>query len=348
MTGPIISIAIATYNSESTLAKTLDSIKKQTYSQSKIEILIIDGGSIDNTILIANRYKSTVISNYKTELIYAKHLGFLKAKGRYLMYLDSDEVLENPKSLEIKLSAFQKVPHVKAVMLSGYKSPTNGPEINNYINEFGDPFSFFVYRQSMGDKFLINSWINKYKKFLKNNDRNFLVFDFNKVKPLPLIELWAGGCMIDIEFCRKKFRKIKRNPGLIAHLFYLLNDEKKLISITKNDATIHYSVESLSKYLKKIGSRVKNNVFNTAMGEGGFVGREDYQTDWIKFKKFLFIPYSLSLIIPCMDGLYLYLSRKKIIYLLHPFLCIYTSTLILYYLILKILHINPRLKNYGA
>ena len=219
----MISIAIATFNSAKTLERTLQSIRKQTYPQEKIEVMVIDGGSTDQTINIAKKYKCRIIPNSKTDLIYAKHIGFLKARGQYLMYLDSDEVLENRNSLKIKLSAFKKDVRVRAVMLSGYKTPKEFSDINYYSNEFGEPFSFFIYRESKGDGFLFRSWSEKYNKVY--DDKKYAIFDFYNTNPLPIVELWAGGCMIDLKYARSTFPQVKKNPALLAHLFYLLNQK---------------------------------------------------------------------------------------------------------------------------
>ena len=254
---PLISIAIATFNSEQTLTLTLESIKNQDYPRKKVEILIIDGGSTDKTRSIAKKYHCRILENHKTELIFAKQIGFLKATGKYLIYLDSDEVLENSRSLSLKYLASQNTNQVKAVMPSGYKTPSKYSSINYYINEFGDPFTFFVYRESKGDNFLIKDWLNKYKKV--QEDKNCVIFNFKNVNSLPLIELWAGGCMVDLAYARANFPQIKKRPSLIAHLFYLLNNKNCLLAITKNDNTIHYSSSSIQKYLKKLSSRIKNN-----------------------------------------------------------------------------------------
>ena len=341
----MISIAIATFNSAKTLEKTLQSIRKQTYPQEKIEVMVIDGGSTDQTINIARKYKCKIIPNPKTDLIYAKHIGFLKARGEYLMYLDSDEVLENPDSLKLKYSAFQKNERVRAVMISGYKTPKDYSAINYYSNEFGDPFSFFIYKESKGYKFLLRDWSNKYKKIYENGE--CAIFDFKDIRPLPIVELWAGGCTIDLKYARSTFPQIKKNPAFLAHLFYLLNKKNCLLAMTKNDPTIHYSSENVHKYLKKIASRVKNNVYQTQMGEGGFLGREEFQPPLNRFKKYLFIPYTLSFILPTIDATYLTISRKKMIYLLHPILCICTTLLTLYYFSLKVLRVNPKIQTYG-
>ncbi len=347
MKHPLISIAIATFNSEKTLKATLESIKKQTYPKSQIETLIIDGGSVDKTLKIAKKYKTRLIPNPKTELIYAKYLGFYQAKGQYLIFLDSDEVLSNNKSLEIKLSAIKKIHGIRAAMLGGYKTPDYSSQINNYINEFGDPFSFFIYRESKGDQYLIPDFTKRFSKQLLYEDQDCIVIDFKNVLPLPLIELWAGGSMIDLEYAKKKFTQIKKNPGLLAHLFYLITARGGLLALSKNDFTSHDSVSSLNKYLKKLSSRVKNNIFNTDMGKGGFTGRDNYQTSWYKWRRYLFIGYALSLFFPILDGIYLSLSRQKKIYLLHPILTWYTLGLISYFGMIKLLGVKVEVGHYG-
>lgn len=348
MNYPLISIAIATFNSQSTLKRTLNSIIKQTYPEKKIEILIIDGGSHDKTLQIAEKFPVRILDNPKTDLIFAKEIAYFQARGKYLMYLDSDEVLENTNSLTQKCLIFQENPKVKAVMIGGYKTPKDFNPINYYINEFGDPFSYFLYKESKGDQYLVNDWRKKYNKNIKNEDSTSLVLNLNNIKNVPLIELCAGGSMIDIMFCRKYIKEIKTHPELIPHLFYFLNQKKTYLALSKNDFTIHYSSPNIYKYFKKISSRVRNNVFVSTMGKAGHEGRERFHSKTMKWKKYLFIPYSFSIIFPVIDSLYLSISRKKYIYLFHVILCLYTSSVLLYYYSLKIVDIKPRMKVYGT
>lgn len=342
---PVVSIAIATYNSERTLEKTLKSIEKQTYPKNKIEVLIIDGGSTDRTIAIAKKYKSKIIPNPKVELDYAKHIGYLQAKGKYLLYLDSDELLENNRSIEIKYLAFKNNKNVRGVMPSGFKSPRGISSINDYITEFGDPFSFFVYRETKGYKFLIKDFSRRFT--VVDEDINCVVLDFKQAKYLPLIEPWAGGSMVDLQYLKSNFPILQKDLTLIAHIYYLLIKNKNYLAISKQDNTIHYSCESIRKYLKKIGSRVRNNVYLTNMGKSGYEGREQFQPNSFRIKKYFFVPYSIILVLPLYDGITLAVSRKKAVYLLHPFLCLYTTVFILYYYILKFIGITPKIKTYG-
>lgn len=342
---PLFSIAIATFNSEKTLALCLDSIKKQIYPASQIEVLIIDGGSTDKTLKIAKKYKYKVISNPQTEIIYAKQIGFTQARGKYLMYLDSDEVLDNPDSLKIKYQTFAENRRVGAIIPSGYQTPQNFPAINYYSNDFGDPFSYFMYRESKADGYFLPELMNKYSVVQKTNSS--VVFNFKKSKKLPLVELFAGGCTLDLSFCRKKFPQIKHSPELIALLFYLLNQAGCYIAVTKNDPTIHYSLPSVEKYLKKISSRVKNNIFATSMGQSGYSGREKFQQA-ISFKKFLFLPYAFLIILPLIDSVRLVFAKKKLVYLWHLPLSIYTAYLIVYFYLFKLVKPAQSVAPYGS
>lgn len=340
-----ISIVIATFNSEAVLTKVLESIKKQSFPSNKIEILILDGGSTDNTFEIASKYKCTVINNPKTEPVYAKFLGYLNARGKYIAYLDHDEVIENTKSLELKRSIFLKEKFVKAVIGSGYKNPLGYPFINNYINEFGDPFSAFIYNLSKDSKFFLPMMMKKYS--IRDNEKDYVIFDLNYIKKMPLIELCAAGSMFDANYMKKNFPQTLKNPSLIPHFFYLMNSRYSLIAITKNDALIHYSSDTVKKYLNKIRWRIKNNVYHIAdMGESGFAGREKYSSKIYRYKKFVYIPYVYTIIFCLLDSIKLSITRKNIYYFIHLPLSIFTASQIVYHYVCKFLGQKPQLKSY--
>lgn len=86
---PLISISIPTLNSAKTLRKTLDSLKNQTYKN--MEIIIGDGGSKDDTVAIAKEYSAKVC--YGKALGKARYEILKRAKGKYLMTLDSDQYI---------------------------------------------------------------------------------------------------------------------------------------------------------------------------------------------------------------------------------------------------------------
>lgn len=100
---PLLSIIIPTYNSSPTLHKAIESILCQTCSD--YEILVMDGGSKDDTVAIVKEYqlKSPLISliSEPDKGIYdAMNKGVQKAKGDWLYFLGCDDYLINEKVLE--------------------------------------------------------------------------------------------------------------------------------------------------------------------------------------------------------------------------------------------------------
>lgn len=340
---PTISIIIATFNSAHSLPLVLDSINKQIFPKKRIEILIVDGGSIDETLNIVKRYDCRVINNPKIEPVSAKLLGYKYAKGDYILYLDADEVIENPYSLSLKYSIFQKDEEIKAVIGSGYKNPNNASFLTSYINDFGDPFSFFIYRLSKNSKYYY-SGLKQLFPTLKEYP-TVVIFDFSKKGKSLLLELGAANSMMDLNYLRKTFPSF--TSEIFAHLFQLLISKSEWAAMTKNDPVIHYATTNLKTYLNKISWRIKNNVFyKSEMGISGFSGRERFQSFSFKIKKYLFIPYAFFIVFPFLDSMMLSFSRRNIFYMLHLPLTIYTAGMIIYYYYLKIIGIKQKLRSY--
>jgi glycosyltransferase involved in cell wall biosynthesis len=87
----VVSIIVPTKNSSRTLAACLRSIKGQTYPD--LEVIVVDGNSSDSTINLAESYGATVIA-LDAERTTAKNMGTSKSRGDFLLYLDSDMVLD--------------------------------------------------------------------------------------------------------------------------------------------------------------------------------------------------------------------------------------------------------------
>ncbi|MEG0826313.1 MAG: glycosyltransferase family 2 protein [Bacilli bacterium] len=93
-----VSIIIPCYNCHKTIEKTVLTIVAQTYDN--IEILLIDDGSTDETLKILkelqNKNKNiTVFSNKNFGVSYTRNFGIKKANGEYIMFVDSDDLLDS-------------------------------------------------------------------------------------------------------------------------------------------------------------------------------------------------------------------------------------------------------------
>lgn len=107
----LVSVIIPTYNSEKYIAETLNSVLNQTYRE--IEIIIIDDCSKDNTFEIVKEYekKYSNIVCLKQEqnkgVAEARNRGIKKSRGRYIAFLDSDD-LWYEKKLEKQLKLMKE------------------------------------------------------------------------------------------------------------------------------------------------------------------------------------------------------------------------------------------------
>ncbi len=103
MDQPLISIVLTTYNSRTTLPLVLNAILKQTYPLNKMELIIVDGGSRDETIDIIKKFLEENSYKFKAVrfIIHDKNYGVSKArndgikasKGDFILILDADVVL---------------------------------------------------------------------------------------------------------------------------------------------------------------------------------------------------------------------------------------------------------------
>lgn len=87
----LISVIIPSYNQGQFISKTIESILSQSYKN--VEILVIDGGSSDNTVDILKGYENRIYwvsekDNGQTDAI---NKGMAMAKGDILTYLNSDD-----------------------------------------------------------------------------------------------------------------------------------------------------------------------------------------------------------------------------------------------------------------
>lgn len=317
---PLISVIIATFNSSKLLPRTLTALVNQTYPRDRMEILMVDGGSTDDTLGIAEKYGCIVINNPETEPVHAKLLGIQNAKGKYLMTLDHDEVLVNPNSIEKRIGLLEDYPACKVAFCSGYKRPDDYPLLNEYISEFGDPFSLFMFNFSKGYVFHERGL----KKIceVEKEENDFILVSFEHTKLLPIIELCCLATIVNIEWF-KIHSNVSSDSRDMAHLFYIMLSlgYSKTVML-KHDPLVHYSADSMKAYFPKLKWRIRNNIHFVDKGENGFAGRQKY-IGYSKYKKFLFIPYTVF--VPCcfIHGIYLSVTRKNPVYLLHPFLCWY-------------------------
>lgn len=90
----LISIIVPVYNAEKYLAKCIESIINQTYSN--LEIILINDGSTDNSLEICNIYSKQdnrikIIDKKNEGVSVARNLGIETSRGKWISFIDSDD-----------------------------------------------------------------------------------------------------------------------------------------------------------------------------------------------------------------------------------------------------------------
>lgn len=149
----MIDIIIPAYNAFETIEFTLDSIVKQSFKDN-LNIYIVDDCSTSTYDYLKDKYKEVTINilRYKTNKGpgYARQYGIDHSKSKYIVFIDSDDLFDNPLSLEEMYNAMEK---------------NNYDVLNTYLKEdyYGNTDSCYARFETLHGKIYKRSFLEKYK-----------------------------------------------------------------------------------------------------------------------------------------------------------------------------------------
>lgn len=144
----LVSIIIPNYNSELTIVETIESVRNQTYSE--WELLIVDDGSTDGSENIIKPFISSRIHYIKRPDTVKKggnacrNLGIRNAKGQYLIFLDSDDLLA-PYCLQQRIDYISKHNDLDFAVFNQYSFSDNieNHKLHSHLTT-DDPLEHFL------------------------------------------------------------------------------------------------------------------------------------------------------------------------------------------------------------
>lgn len=149
----LISIIIATYNSERTLRQCLESIVSQNYKS--LEVIIKDGGSVDSTLNIVNEFRSLIdimtITGDDDGVYDAWNQALLKCKGNWITFLGSDDFFISDTTLSNIVPYLRKAEKCDSQLVYGRNHIVNLD--GGYIDELGVPWD--IAKQTIDKKMTI-------------------------------------------------------------------------------------------------------------------------------------------------------------------------------------------------
>jgi glycosyltransferase involved in cell wall biosynthesis len=140
MNDPLVSIVIPTFNRASFLPRAIASVEAQTFSD--WEIVLVDDGSTDDTVLLMSKYAARpgsriqYIRQSHAGVGAARNRGIEAARGRFIAFLDSDDEYL-PQKLERQLTLFQLRPDLGLVYSDYAFVDVDGQRHESVFNTLG-------------------------------------------------------------------------------------------------------------------------------------------------------------------------------------------------------------------
>ena len=125
---PRISVIMPTLNAGAILENCLTSIARQDYPREKIEIIIADAHSTDDTRAIAKKFGATVLDDNGKNMEEGKRLALRRATGEFIVFVDADNEVTHPDYFSLAVRALAANP--QALGVESYYLPS--PKMSSF------------------------------------------------------------------------------------------------------------------------------------------------------------------------------------------------------------------------
>lgn len=142
---PMYSVIVPIYNCEKYLRSCLESLLFQTYKD--FEVICVNDGSTDNSLAIAEEYaqldrRFIVVNNENAGPSVARNIGIELARGKYIMFLDSDDYYSE-NALERIKKVFADSDQAEAVLFGTNIFPMSPRASEWHYNVLTTPDRYF-------------------------------------------------------------------------------------------------------------------------------------------------------------------------------------------------------------
>ena len=240
MDTPLVSIIIPTLNAVKSLRKTLLSIDNQSIKN--IEVILVDGGSKDGTVEIAESFEGlniTTIVAEGTGVYGAMNIGINESTGWWLYFLGANDCLMDSNTLADMTNASQDAQIVFGDVKYVNRSSTKTPEIHE--GDFSSKLKWknslhhqgTIYRRDLFDDFRYNtefkiladyelnlsSWLSGIEAFgldqvIAEVDASGISKNFNKAlyaEELGMKRTYFGSLSMIVQWCWVKIKWAWKN-----------------------------------------------------------------------------------------------------------------------------------------
>jgi len=302
---PGVSVVITTYNEEQQLKLCLDSLKKQDYPQEKIEIVLVDDKSTDNTVKIAKKYTDKIYYSGKRFCEISRAAGIKNTNNELILFMDADNILPNSGFLSNAVVAIMSEPDIVGSYPWRFHYNPKDPPSNRYCSLFGlnEPFQYYTRAKEHV------SYMSNWDILGTPADHgNYLTVEFPQGSNLTL-----GA----IGFLTKKSLvedKIYNEFFFHSDVFNELIHEGKNKFVLIKQEIIHNHCRSSKVFFRKLARNFDNLLKYP----------NNRKSIWATKNKKLFVMSTIkmvSVIIPIKDAIRGFIKKPDLAWFLHPFYC---------------------------
>ncbi|OBX25524.1 hypothetical protein A9996_09460 [Gelidibacter algens] len=239
----MISVIIPNYNKARYISQTLDSVIEQTYDE--WEVIVVDDQSTDGSweliLSYANKYRNIIALKPERKLFGSgcRNYGIEHAKGDYVLFLDSDDVLDK-KCLQNRIDYFDSYKDADFIVfvtgtffnLIGDSKSVWRPKDSNFLRDFLE--------HKLPWNIMSVLWKKKTLLRLDGFDEDYM--------RLQDVELHTRALLLD----DVKFEVLS---NLQPDCFYRIDESRKNNDII---TTINNQVQGVTTYINKISEILKN------------------------------------------------------------------------------------------
>ena len=278
----MVSVIIPLYNGELFIERCVNSLVKQTYQ--KIEIIIINDGSLDNSGKISDRLslrdsRISVIHQVNKGVSFARNKGLKAAKGELIVFCDADDYVHE-QYIEKLVEASEDADFVACGYLRTKPDQTSIEYVLNEVTS-KETFSYHM----LCTPYITGACWNKiFKKSILEDDcfdetlsigedMLFVATYLKKCKTVKYIgEALYVYCLninsaLQNNYTKKKLNKnVESNIEAAFKIERVLRGESVAIDsylayrIVRSNLWVMFQMISCSEYKKDLGVRIRNNL----------------------------------------------------------------------------------------
>ena len=299
---PGFTVLVPTFNSGGRLWRCLDSIRAQDYPRSKVQIVVADGGSTDDTVSIAEAYGATVVENPLRLAEEGLRVGIPFAEREYLVIFADDNELASVDWLSMVECIFRSNLKVSAFWCR-LGASDDDPEVNKYYALIeSEPLSYFVNRNLGG--YLASSPAKSC------GGHRYHIFNVEQGRPL----VWGANGLVFRTALAKPLWDTDRYLGDNDAFQTMLENGDRTVAYSRDLCVYHHHVEKLLTWREKWSRNFSKHFL---------VNIESRNLNWLfvphfKVKVMAWALYSLVPVVSIPDAIIRAIRDRDWHWLYHP------------------------------